>query len=97
MIETMIAEVPGTELLAAHMAWEIRPRGAGKGQALRWFMEQPPFAGRKPFFVGDDITDEEAIEAANALGGTGLHVAQDFQGSTAAVRAYLAQFSVDAA
>jgi trehalose 6-phosphate phosphatase len=91
MMETMIAGAPGTELLAAHMAWEIRPRGAGKGQALRWFMDRPPFAGRKPFFVGDDVTDEEAIEAANALGGVGLHVARDFNGSTAEVRAYLAQ------
>ena len=92
MINTMLAEAPGAELLAAHMAWEIRPRGAGKGQALRWFMEQKPFAGRKPFFVGDDTTDEEAIAAADALGGAGLHVARDFHGSTAEVRAYLAQF-----
>jgi trehalose 6-phosphate phosphatase len=91
MMERMIAGVPATELLAAHMAWEIRPHGAGKGQALRWFMERPPFAGRKPFFVGDDVTDEEAIEAARALGGVGLHVARDFDGSTSEVRAYLAQ------
>ncbi len=91
MMETMVAEAPGAELLAAHMAWEIRPRGAGKGQALRWFMGQTPFIGRKPFFVGDDTTDEEAIEAANTLGGSGLHVARDFNGSTAEVRAYLAQ------
>lgn len=91
LIGTMIADTPGTELLAAHMAWEIRPRGAGKGRALHWFMTQPHFAGRKPFFVGDDTTDEEAIEAANLLGGTGLHVARDFDGSTAAVRAFLAR------
>ena len=91
MIETMIAEVPGVELLAAHMAWEIRPHGAGKGAALRWFMDRPPFAGRKPFFVGDDVTDEEAIAAANALGGRGLHVARDFNESTAEVRAFLVQ------
>lgn len=95
MMETMIAEVPGTELLPAHMAWEIRPHGVGKGQALRWFMERPPFAGRKPFFVGDDVTDEDAIKAANSLGGTGLHVARDFHGSTAEVRAFLAQSLVE--
>lgn len=96
LIETMISGVPGTELLAAHMAWEIRPRGAGKGRALRWFMDQPHFAGFRPFFVGDDTTDEEAIEAAKLLGGIGLHVARDFDGSTAAVRAFLAR-SLEAA
>ncbi len=89
MIETMIAGDPSVELLGAHMAWEIRPKGADKGSALRWFMGRKPFAGKTPVFVGDDVTDEAAIEAATALGGLGLHVARDFGGETRAVRAWL--------
>lgn len=88
-IEAMIAGDPSVELLGAHMAWEIRPKGADKGSALRWFMRRKPFAGKVPVFVGDDVTDEAAIEAAAALGGIGLHVARDFGGETRAVRAWL--------
>ncbi len=88
-IGAMIAASPEVELLAANMAWEIRPRGAGKGRALEWFMARPPFAGRVPVFVGDDVTDEEAIAAAKAQGGHGLHVHRDFGGRPGAVLAWL--------
>ncbi len=79
-------------LLPAHMAIEIKPRGGNKGDALKWFMATPHFAGRLPVFIGDDVTDEPAIEAASQAGGAGLHVARDFGGQTAAVRSWLQQF-----
>lgn len=75
-------------LLRAHMAWEIRPAGTDKGTALRAIMARPPFAGRKPVFIGDDVTDEDAISAAIAMGGAGLRVADHF-GGPANVRAWL--------
>jgi trehalose 6-phosphate phosphatase len=78
-------------LLPAHMAYELRPKGFGKGDALARFMEMAPFAGRKPIFVGDDVTDEPAIALATEMGGMGLHVARDFEGSPAAVRQWLGQ------
>jgi trehalose 6-phosphate phosphatase len=52
-------------------------------------MTAPPFRGRLPVFVGDDVTDEPAIAKANELGGVGLHVARDFGGQTEAVREWL--------
>lgn len=76
-------------LLPARMAWEVRPRGADKGTALAKLMEQAPFAKRRPVFVGDDVTDEDAIEAARARGGAGLRVPEMF-GDPLAVRAWLA-------
>ncbi|MGC8469628.1 MAG: trehalose-phosphatase [Acetobacteraceae bacterium] len=80
----------GFEILPARRAFELRPRGVGKGNALRRLMQTAPFAGRVPVFVGDDVTDEEAIAAAQALGGRGLHVGRDFAASPAAVRAWVA-------
>ncbi len=56
------------------MVAELRPAGADKGAALRRLMAEPPFAGARPVFVGDDLTDEHAFEAAAALGGEGVLV-----------------------
>ena len=56
------------------MVIELRPIGATKGDALRAFMTEPRFAGARPWFVGDDLTDEHAFEAAVALGGAGILV-----------------------
>ena len=75
-------------MLAAKMAWEIRPRGVDKGAAVRALMARAPFAGRVPVFVGDDVTDEDGITAAQAMGGVGLRVGSDFA-DAAAVRAWL--------
>ncbi len=85
---------PHPELLLqpAHQALEIRQRGPGKAAALERFMRLPRFAGRKPVFIGDDLTDEPAIALAAARGGCGLHVARDFGGSTARVRGWLEQW-----
>ncbi|MDE2239388.1 MAG: trehalose-phosphatase [Rhodospirillales bacterium] len=82
---------PELMLLPAHSALEIRPGGTDKGAALETFMCQPPFKGRRPVFIGDDVTDEPAIARANEMGGLGLHVARDFDGATQAVRDWLAE------
>lgn len=87
----LIAPADGAvELLTALMAFEIRPRGVGKGHAVRRLMDGVPFAGRIPVFIGDDVTDEEGMEAAISYGGQGLHVARAFGGEPAEVRAWLA-------
>ena len=88
-LEELAAGEPGFEILRAAMAWELRPRGVHKGLGVRSLMAHAPFAGRTPFFIGDDVTDEDGIGAAEALGGAGFRVADDF-GSPAGVRAWLA-------
>ncbi len=46
---------------------EIRPDGRDKGTAILDFMQEPPFAGRMPVFVGDDLTDEDGFAAVASL------------------------------
>jgi trehalose 6-phosphate phosphatase len=79
------------DLLPAHMAFELRPRGAEKGRAVDLLMRDAPFRGRRPVFVGDDVTDEDGMRVARQLGGFGLHVGRDFQGGPAEVRDWVAR------
>lgn len=53
---------------------ELVPPGGDKGSAVRAFMEEEPFAGSQPVFVGDDVTDEDGFAAAQELGGLGVLV-----------------------
>jgi trehalose 6-phosphate phosphatase len=69
-----LAHRSGLALQRGKMVAELRPPGADKGAALRRLMAEPPFAGARPVFVGDDLTDEHAFEAAVALGGAGILV-----------------------
>lgn len=78
------------EVLAGVLVREIRPRGFDKGRAVRALMAAPPFAGRRPLFLGDDVTDRDGIAAARALGGTGMLLGHDTPAGPAEVRAWLA-------
>jgi trehalose 6-phosphate phosphatase len=90
-LETMIVDAArsiaarvggGLELLLGPMVVELTPRGVSKASAVGEFMREPPFLGRCPVFVGDDINDELAFEWVNAVGG--LSVAVNPTAATAA-------------
>ena len=86
---------------AGKMVVEVKPAAAHKGTALRGLAARPPFAGRRPVMIGDDTTDEDAIAAAEALGGLGVKVGPGASAATlrtpdpAAVRAWLAREARD--
>ena len=43
------------------MVLEIKPYGFTKATAAKEFMQEPPFSGRTPVFVGDDLTDQSGF------------------------------------
>jgi trehalose 6-phosphate phosphatase len=56
------------------MVLELKPAGKDKGTAIIEFMNEVPFHGRIPVFVGDDATDEHGFTAVNNLGGYSVKV-----------------------
>jgi trehalose 6-phosphate phosphatase len=59
---------------------EIKPRGFNKGSAVGSFMREPPFVGRRPVFVGDDLTDRDGFAAVEALKGMSVSVGERVTG-----------------
>ena len=74
VMQDAVARAPGMTLLAGKRVFEIKPDHVSKGQAIIDLMQQPPFAGRRSVFVGDDITDEAGFAAVHALGGDSAKV-----------------------
>ena len=66
--EPPLLAVPGKAVI------ELRVPGADKGKAIADFMKEPPFAGRTPVFLGDDVTDEDGFAVVNELGGLSVLV-----------------------
>ena len=62
------------EILPGKFVVEVKPSGYDKGSGLVEMMTVPPFKGRKPIFIGDDITDHAAFAALPEFGGTGMSV-----------------------
>jgi trehalose 6-phosphate phosphatase len=80
------------------MMLEIKPRGFTKDSAIKAFMHEPPFSGRKPVFVGDDLTDQDAFKAVENQGGISIAVGDRVHGqyrleNPVAVRAWLREIA----
>ncbi|MGB3806029.1 MAG: trehalose-phosphatase [Erythrobacter sp.] len=55
---------------------ELVAEQAGKGEAVLAFMNEAPFVGARPFFLGDDLTDEAGFKMCEGLGGAGVLVGE---------------------
>ena len=65
---------PGIVLLHGKMVLEAKPAATDKGGAIAAFMQESPFAGRRPVFAGDDTTDEAGFAYVQQVGGQGVKV-----------------------
>jgi trehalose 6-phosphate phosphatase len=74
-IEEIRAELPDSlEVLPGKSVIEVKKIGFNKGTAIRELMSHPPFAGRRPIFVGDDTTDEAAFAVMPEFDGLAVSV-----------------------
>ena len=104
-MEQVAARLAGElELQRGKMVVELRPAGANKAEAVAAFLAEPPFAGRVPIFIGDDLTDEPAFELVNRLDGASVVVnakrptaARTRFADVTAVRGWLTQLQADPA
>src|SRR5688572_22770139 len=69
-----LIDLPGYHLQPGNRVIELRPDGANKGAAVLSLLALPPFHGRRPVFVGDDLTDEHGFAAVGSHGGFGILV-----------------------
>lgn len=72
--EALVGVGSQLKLMRGKMVLEIKPAEGDKGTAIAAFMEEAPFAGRTPVFIGDDVTDEDGFRAVNELGGISVKV-----------------------
>lgn len=77
-VETMMDALrhePGFSLLHGKMVVEAKPH-INKGDAVAAFLHEAPFRGRRPVFIGDDVTDEAgfALVQAETYAGLGIKV-----------------------
>jgi trehalose 6-phosphate phosphatase len=77
-VETMMDALrhePGFTLLHGKMVVEAKPH-INKGDAVAAFLHEAPFRGRRPVFIGDDVTDEAgfAIAQGEVFGGLGIKI-----------------------
>lgn len=72
----LVEDLPALHLIEGKMVVEAKGSGFDKGSSVAAFMRHPPFAGRTPVFIGDDVTDEDGMRAAAKLGGFGIKVGE---------------------
>jgi trehalose 6-phosphate phosphatase len=71
-----VAEILGAayRLQLGKAVGEIVPAQATKAVAIRSFLEQAPYAGRRAICLGDDRTDEIAFASVTEDGGVAIRV-----------------------
>lgn len=76
------ADLPNApiEVLPGKSVCEIKHSGFTKASGVRELMTHAPFKGRKPFFIGDDVTDETVFAIMPDLNGLSFSVGRRARG-----------------
>ena len=97
------ADLPNApiEVLPGKCVCEIKHSGFTKATGVRELMTHEPFRGRRPLFIGDDVTDETVFAIMPDFDGLAFSVGRRAHGvaghfdSPADVREFLAQLLLD--
>lgn len=73
--------VETVEILPGKSVFEVKPRAFNKGIAVLALMQHPPFIGRRPIFIGDDVTDESVFAVMPKFDGLGFSVGRELRGT----------------
>jgi len=68
------------EVLPGKQVCEIKHSGFTKASGVRELMTHPPFKGRRPFFIGDDVTDESVFAIMPDFDGVAFSVGRRARG-----------------
>ncbi|MEH2524004.1 MULTISPECIES: trehalose-phosphatase [unclassified Bradyrhizobium] len=76
------ADLPNApiEVLPGKCVCEIKHSGFTKASGVRELMTREPFKGRRPFFIGDDVTDETVFAIMPDLDGLAFSVGRRAKG-----------------
>src|SRR3954464_13993330 len=76
------ADLPNApiEVMPGKCVCEIKHSGFSKASAVRELMTHEPFIGRRPLFVGDDVTDESVFAIMPDIGGLAFSVGRRAKG-----------------
>ncbi len=74
MVANLLKAYPSYKYQPGKFVLEAKPIRANKGIAIQELLTFPHFSGRTPVMIGDDTTDEDAMETVQALGGWSLKV-----------------------
>jgi trehalose 6-phosphate phosphatase len=76
------ADLPNAafEVLPGKCVCEIKQAGFDKASGVRELIKHEPFRGRKPIFIGDDVTDESVFAITPELGGLAFSVGRHSNG-----------------
>ncbi|MGZ3412072.1 MAG: trehalose-phosphatase [Xanthobacteraceae bacterium] len=87
MAAAIVDYPPGTfELLPGKDVYEIKSTHFSKGSGIRELMQRTPFKGRRPVFVGDDVSDEAAFDVMPDFDGLGISVGREVKGLAGSFR-----------
>ena len=74
MAQLAAAAGAGLEVQRGKRVAEIKPARVDKGTAIAEYLTEPPFRGRRPVFIGDDLNDEHGFAEVNRLDGISIKV-----------------------
>jgi trehalose 6-phosphate phosphatase len=81
-VSAIRADLPNApiEVLPGKSVCEIKPSGFTKATGVRELMTHAPFKGRRPVFIGDDVTDETVFAIMPEFNGLAFSVGRRARG-----------------